>query len=302
VFPVRLARRDSDAAAGIGAGVLPRVLRRPARALGRLLSGEVEVSRFAAPAMALGLLAGTGIYGAWLGGHFPAMVQAVASSTGFAVAQLDITGNRDTSEIDIVGAIGLDGHTSLVGFDAGEARERVEALPWVQQATLRKVYPATIEVKLSEREPFAVWQNDGQLTVIEKTGAPIAPFGGTRHAGLPLVVGKGAAELAEGFVGLVARQPELAGRVTGYVRVGERRWDLQIDDRITVRLPEGGEAAAIAELVNLDRRSGLLAADIVEVDLRLSDRLFVKLSPEAATTRVEAIKARIKAASGRRQT
>jgi cell division protein FtsQ len=172
----------------------------------------------------------------------------------------------------------------------------------VQQATLRKVYPATIEVKLSEREPFAVWQNEGQLTVIEKTGAPIAPFAGTRHAGLPLVVGKGAADLAAGFVGLVARQPELAARVTGYVRVGERRWDLQIDDRITVRLPEGDEAAAIAELVNLDRRSGLLAADIVEVDLRLSDRLFVKLSPDAATARVDAIKARIKAASGRRQT
>lgn len=302
MFPVRLGRRGAEAAAGIADGVLPRALRKPARMLGRVFAGEVEVSRFAAPAMALGLLAATGAYGAWQGGHLPALVQALTARSGFAVAQLHITGNRDTSEIDIIGAIGLDGHTSLVGFDAADARVRVEALPWVQQATLRKVYPDAIEIDLTERRPFAVWQNDGQLTVIERDGAPIAPFAGTRHARLPLVVGKGAAEAASVFVAKVAAQPALAAKVSGYVRVGERRWDLQVDGRIRVMLPETGEEAALAELARLDAEAALLSTDVTEIDMRLADRLTVRLSPEAAEARAEMVKERLKAMKARRQT
>lgn len=302
MFPVRLGRRKAEPVVGIADGVLPRVLRRPARALGRVFAGDVEVSRFAAPAMALGLLAATGLYGAWQGGHVPSLVQAVTARSGFAVSQLHITGNRDTSEIDIVEAIGLDGHTSLVGFDAAEARERVKELPWVQQATLRKVYPDAIEIDLVERRPFAVWQNEGALTVIERSGAPIAPFAGTRHARLPLVVGKGAAEAASAFVAKVARQPALAARVSGYVLVGERRWDLQVDGRVKVMLPEIGAEAAIAELARLDAEDALLSADVTEIDMRLPDRLTVRLSPEAASARAEAVKERLKAMKARRQT
>lgn len=289
-------------AAGIADGVLPRALRRPARLLGRVFAGDVEVSRFAAPGMALALFAATGLYGAYVGGHVPDLVRSAAASTGFAVSQLRITGNRDTSEIDIIGAIGLDGYTSLVGLGAASARERVETLPWVQSATVRKVYPGTIEVNVEERVPFAVWQNDGALVVIERSGVPIAPFGGTRHARLPLIVGKGAPELAPQFLAKVQAHPTLAGRVTGFMRVGERRWDMRMDNRITVRLPEKGEEAALAELARLDAENGLLGADILEIDMRLSDRIAVRLSPEAAEQRAETVKARLKAMREGRRT
>ncbi|MCL4864071.1 MAG: cell division protein FtsQ/DivIB, partial [Caldilineaceae bacterium] len=95
---------------------------------------------------------------------------------------------------------------------------------------------------------FAVWQNDGQLTVIERDGAPIAPFAGTRHASLPLVVGKGAPQAASAFVAKVAQRPALAAKVSGYVRVGERRWDLQVDGRIRVMLPEAGVYLLFADV------------------------------------------------------
>lgn len=301
MFAVRLGKHGAGAA-GIADGVLPRALRKPTRWLGRLFSGDIEVPRHAGNGLVVGLLAVTGLYGAWVGGHAPDLVQALTARSGFAVTQLRIVGNRDTSEIDVLGAIGLDGHTSLVGFDAIEARARVEALPWVESATLRKVYPGAIEVSLSERVPFAVWQHDGRLVVVEKSGAPIAPFAGRRHEGLPLVVGKGAVEQAAPFVARVSAYPELAGRVSGYVRVGERRWDIQIDRRITVKLPEHGDEAALAELARMQAERDIFAADIVEIDMRLGDRLAVRLSPEAAEARAEAVKERLKAAKARQRT
>ncbi|MBE0693726.1 MAG: cell division protein FtsQ, partial [Aquamicrobium sp.] len=131
------------------------------------------------------------------------------------------------------------------------------------------------------------------LSLIEADGRVIAPLSGSRHAALPLVVGRGADTPAADFVARVAVYPDLAARVRGYVRVSERRWDLRLDNGVTVKLPEHGADAALAELVALDARHGLLSRDIETVDMRLADRLVVRLSPDAATAREAALKERL---------
>lgn len=82
----------------------------------------------------------------------------------------------------------------------------------------------------------------------------------------------------------------------GFIRVAERRWDLRMENGVTVKLPEGNEDAAIAELLRMDRESGLLSRDIASVDLRLADRLVVQLTPDAVTRREAALAASAKAA------
>lgn len=273
--------------------VLPRWLRRPTRLAAHLCSGEVEARPFAATIASTIFLGSCIVYGAYVGGHMPEVVKAVASRTGFAVDQIRIVGNQETSEIDIFERVGLDGWTSLVGFDAAEARDRVLSLPWVEQASVRKVYPAALEIDLVEKKPFAIWQHGSHLTLIEKDGAAIAPLVGARHVDLPLVVGRGAAEDAAAFIEGLQEFPQLAASVKGYIRVSQRRWNLRLKNGITVKLPERGERAALEELVRLDREKGLLSRDIVAVDMRLTDRLVVRLSPDAASAREAALKERL---------
>lgn len=275
-----------------GRPVLPRTLRRPARALAYLFSGNATAPRHAGAALVFGLLGLTGVYGAVLGGHVPAIVQAATSASGFALTTVNVAGNRQTSEIDILGAISLSGHTSLVGFDAEAARARIAALPWVQSATVRKVYPGTVDVVIEERQPFAIWQHGQELTIVDRQGQAIAPYPGVGLRSLPLVVGYGAAERAADFVARVAAYPDIAGRVAGYVRVADRRWDLRLDNGVTVLLPGQGEADALAELVALDQAEGVLARDIETIDLRLADRIAIRLSPDAAKARLAALKER----------
>ena len=276
--------------------VLPRFLRRPARLLQRICGGDYDPPRFTAVIGAGALVAGFALYGAWLGGHLPAFVQAITARTGFAVDEVRISGHRETSEIDVLEQLDLDGWTSLVGFDADAARRRIADLPWVKVASVRKVYPDTIEVRIEERQAFAIWQHGSQLTVVERSGEVIAPFAGGRHAVLPLVIGYGAADRADDFVEKIRRFPELASRVKGYIRVAERRWDLRLENGITIKLPEAGEDAAIAEVLRLDREDGLLSRDIASVDLRFDDRLVVKLTQEAAMRRQAALTEQAKAA------
>ena len=82
-----------------------------------------------------------------------------------------------------------------------------------------------------------------------------------------------------GFIDKIRQFPELASRVKGYIRVAERRWDLRLENGITIKLPESGEDEAIAEVLKMDREDGLLSRDIASVDLRLDDRLVVRLTP-----------------------
>jgi len=283
--------------------VLPRLLRKPVRILARFGRGEFTPPPYAATMLTASFLAASSLYGAYLGGHMPAMVQGVTARSGFAVDQIKVSGNRETSEIDILDKLELDGWTSLVGFNPESARERIVSLPWVREAAVRKVYPNTIEVRVDERDAFAIWQHGSQLSVIEKDGAVIAPYVGGRQAMLPLVVGLGAAEGAAAFVAKVQAYPELASRVRGYIRVGERRWDMRLDNGITVKLPETQVEAALADLVALDKSDALLTRDIAAVDMRFTDRLVVQLTPEAMERRQDELKAKpkvVKAATGKR--
>jgi len=69
------------------------------------------------------LLASYGVSGAIRGGHVDGIVQSITARTGFAVDQVKVVGNRQTSEIDILDRLELDGWTSLIGFDAGYGLE-----------------------------------------------------------------------------------------------------------------------------------------------------------------------------------
>jgi cell division protein FtsQ len=276
--------------------VVPRFLRRSVRMLSRLDDIDMRIPRFAASGMTVALLASSAVYGAVLGGHMPAVAQAVTARTGFAVTDIRVTGDEQTSEIDVLDALQLDGWTALVGFSADAARERLLMLPWVESATVRKIYPDAIEVAIVERKPFAIWQHGQELTVIESDGRPIAPFDGRNGRDLPLVMGMGAPERAAAFVQEMKAYPDFASQVKAYVRIADRRWDLHLANGVQVKLPESNVDGAIKELLALDATQGLLSRDIAAVDLRFDERFIVQLTSGAVERRTAQLEAEKKAA------
>ena len=96
--------------------VLPRPLRRVARFLISLGSGRIHIPNHVGTVSALGFLAVTGLYGMSLGGHTEAVAQATTAAAGFAIEDVKVSGNSETSEIEILQLLGLDGTTSLVAL------------------------------------------------------------------------------------------------------------------------------------------------------------------------------------------
>ncbi|NOT42088.1 MAG: cell division protein FtsQ/DivIB [Alphaproteobacteria bacterium] len=220
------------------------------------------------------------------GGHVSAALaglqgagEGAMAGAGFTVQAVTLEGRSETAQREIGQMLGIKRGDLMFYVDVDEARARIEALPWVKSAEVRRVWPDRIVVRIVERTPVAVWQKDGAKTVIDIDGHPISGEDPARFASLPLVVGRGAESAVASLLKLVATQPNLKSRVKIAVRVGERRWDLQLDNAVEVRLPEEGAEAALAELVRLDREQNVLSRDIKAIDLRYPDRFIVKLPP-----------------------
>lgn len=295
----RKAKREMQAHDGLGLEaegglVLPRPLRRTVRFLVSLASGRILFPRHTGVVSAALFLSATGLYGMSLGGHTQNFTQTTTTAVGFAIEDVKVSGNDQTSEIDILQQLGLDGTTSLVALDIAEARRLIGELPWVEQVAVRKVYPSTIEVLLKERQAFGIWQHGSDLSLIEQTGSVIAPLRDNKFAALPLFVGRDAETAAFEFHREFSRWPHIQARVKAYIRVAGRRWDLQLDNGVMVKLPETDVARAMETLATMEREHQLMERDIALVDLRLSDRTTIRLSPEAVVRREAALKDREK--------
>lgn len=275
--------------------VLPRPLRRAVRFCVSLATGRIHIPPHTGTMSAFGFFAAVGLYGMSLGGHGHEVAQATTAAVGFAIEDVRVSGNEQTSEIDILQLLGLDGTTSLVALDIDAARRKLSELPWVEYAEVRKVYPKTIEVMLKERQAFGIWQHGTELSLIEKNGSVIAPLRDNKFASLPLFVGRDAETAAASFEDEMSAWPELKNRVKAYVRVASRRWDLHLDNGIVLKLPEANIGKALAVLSRLEKEQDVLGRDVAAIDLRLEDRTTVQLTPGAVERRKLALDARTKA-------
>ncbi len=214
----------------------------------------------------------------------------VASLVGFRIAAISLAGQHRVGREDIIGMLGVSESTSLLFYDVEGARARLKQNPWIAEATVRKLFPDRIEVVVEERQPFAIWQTERRVALIAADGTVLSREADPRFSHLPFLVGAGAQTKARSFVSLLDRFPDIRDQVRASILVADRRWNLRLHNGIDVRLPETDVESAFETLSRLDREKRLLTRDITAVDLRLSDRITVRLSEEAARARDEALK------------
>ncbi len=126
--------------------------------------------------------------------------------------------------------------------------------------------------------------------MIAADGTVIDLMQDARFANLPLVVGEDANLRTGDYLALLEAAGPLRARVIAGTLVSSRRWTLKIDNGVDVRLPETGAAAAMARLVKLDQEQKILDKDVIAIDLRMSDRVVVRLTEEAMAARLDAMR------------
>jgi cell division protein FtsQ len=228
------------------------------------------------------------------------LIVDMTAAAGLRLEALTVEGRRMTAADDVLAALDIGRGAPILTIDVAEARAALEALPWVKAAQVERRLPDTVHVVIQEREPYALWQQGARYTLVDRDGHPIVTVPEADRS-LPLLVGPDAPQHAAALFADLDGVPELAARVKAAVRVGGRRWNVYLDTYeggIAVRLPEADVPAAWQRLAALERDYRILARDLAFIDLRLPDRLIVRLrtDPDAAPEKTD------KAQSGKKKT
>ncbi len=279
---------------------MPKVKKKPAgnaKRAGRKRSGVrpplfaalssfwARFSRASIAALVVVGLAGLALL--WSGGYVGLMGErasraagAGAVAAGFEIRRITVKGLAQTSEDELIGAVGPVIGSSLLHLDLHAARARVEEIGWVRSAAVSRLLPNTLHVSVREREPAAVWQLSGALHLIDENGAVIRPVGAYEYANLPLIVGAGAPGAASGVLAALREEPALWGRASALIRVSERRWNLRTKAGVDIKFPELGYRQAIADLARLHDELRLLDEPLEYIDLRNPENLVYRRKGE----------------------
>ncbi len=224
----------------------------------------------------------------WLGGFLPQVKQASSDFTrarmmsmGFVIDRVDVMGEGRLHEEDVRTALNITPGDYLFGVDLEGAQARVESLSWVDRAIVRRLWPDRIVVQIIERQPYALWQNEGDLQVIDAKGTAISDADAARFAELKIFVGEKAGTHATDFESLIGAYPEIASRAEAFVQVDNRRWDIVMAaGDMRVKLPASNVQSALARLQQFHRDTQILDREISVIDMRLPDRLTLRAADQ----------------------
>jgi cell division protein FtsQ len=275
---------------------MPRIAR--IKLSGGLTGNDVAVS---GKSLALALTGavfflGAGIAGAaWLGSSlfdaseaFARSADGVVAGAGFEIDTIEIASMTnapaltDARKTEVRNLIVPEGRHSLLALDPQEVQARVESLDWVAGARVRRLWPSTLVVEVERRQSYARWRENGQVTVIDANGERLLTERAADHPELPLVVGAGAGPAAQPLLIALEELPEVRERLKALVRVGDRRWNVELENGALIALPEEGAVEALARLETLQAEYALLDRPLAQLDMRAPGRLAVRVHPELA--------------------
>lgn len=203
-------------------------------------------------------------------------IEPLLTLAGFGLDQISLSGQRFTADTDVLDALDLRSARTWASFDDRAARDRIEKLPWVATATLTRIYPGRLDVRVSERKAFAVWEHGDRVTLIDVTGRSLSDVRAGTVVDLPRVKGFGADVEAAALLAITARHPIVHGRLRLAERVAGRRWTLHLDNGTLLHLPADREQLVLDSLLVRARLLRLVTEPGRIVDLRAAGRIAVR--------------------------
>lgn len=204
----------------------------------------------------------------------------IAKNIDAKLEKILVTGTKNLPNETLLVSLGLKKGDSLIGFKASEIRAELQKIDWVKEAVVERQLPSTLKVSIYEYSPIARLENDEGLFLVDSDGHEITNIETSKFMHLPLLRGENAAEQAAELFGLLmSKNIKLGTDVVEARYIGNRRWDIAFNSGVWVQLPENSPEKALDILKKLDSKKEVLTMKGGVVDLRLEDRIVLRLPP-----------------------
>ena len=241
----------------------------------------------AARLLVLALMIG---YGAYRG------VALIAEASSLQIAHMTVRGHQRLSAGEVLALVdGLRGQ-NILAVSLEEWQRKLLSSPWVENATIRRVLPSTLEILVEERRPMGIGRLGTATYLIDGKGVIIDEYGPAyADIDLPIIDGIAAspqdgdsivdvarAEFAGRVISALAARPELAGRVSQIDVANLHDAVVILDgDPALLHLGDTEFVARLQQYIDLAPALHERLDGIDYVDLRFDERMYVR-PPKAA--------------------
>ena len=205
------------------------------------------------------------------------MWNIVTERAHWHLEQVVVEGHKRTDKKAIMASLGIDKGQKMNTISLTEARQKLLQLPWVKDAVIERHLPGTLIIKIKEKTPIALWQNNQMYLPLDEQGHSIQDDK-FLPTDLILVVGSDAPENILSLLIALEQVPQINSLVRSASRVEKRRWNLHLMDveaGLEIMLPETGFDKALMRLEKQEKKENLLKKNLQAIDLRLSDRIIL---------------------------
>lgn len=211
-------------------------------------------------------------------------VTTTVQKSGFSLAHVIVDGRTRTKKDKLLEILDVKPGDYIFDIDLDDKLQAIQALPWVKAVRIERRLPGTLFVKLIERHPIAFFQDQKKHFLVDTEGDIIGEFPLEDYAGYLIATGKGAPEHLPALIQAMGTQDDLYARITGAVYVSQRRWDIIIDNKLTVKLPEEDLESALVKVAELDKEKRLKASHFDTIDLRNPGSVYFLMAKPALKT------------------
>lgn len=207
----------------------------------------------------------------YLGMFFSYVNDSTLRIIGFSVDNINISGAKKKTIQLINQNMQITKGDNIFKLSSEEIFNNVSKVTWVKSAVVQKILPNTINIKIEERKPIAVFQTDLLATLIDEDGKFIEEVK-AKPSGIPIVSGNNANIKAKDILELISKFKNIRDNLDALLYVRERRWDIIVSG-IKILLPENDVEKAL-EILSIVLKSEKINKNTVnQIDLRSPDNV-----------------------------
>lgn len=199
----------------------------------------------------------------------------LTKTRGFTIENVLMSGRKETSQKNILQSLNVPLHAPMALFDIEKTAQNLQALPWVKKARIERHLPDTLLIHLTERQPLALWQHDHSIYLVDQEGYIIRTQNLQAFNHLPSIKGKQAPKQLPKLFKFLAPFPNLQKKIVSASWVGNRRWNLYLNNKITLMLPESNVVEALARFRKYENSHQVIKQARKRIDLRIPKRIIV---------------------------
>jgi cell division protein FtsQ len=215
----------------------------------------------------------------------------VLKAPALQVSRITVRGNERLSTGELLALVSGLQRLNILTVRLDEWRARLLSSPWVEDATLRRILPSTVEIHVRERRPIGIARLNGRLYLVDPHGVIVDEYGPNYpDLDLPIIDGlagvphDGSSAIDETRAGLAARvigalqtRSDLAAKVSQIDVANERDAVVMLEgEAVMLHVGDVDFVERLQQYLDLASALRERVEEIDYVDLRFSDRLYVK--------------------------